>query len=501
MKNILKKLLLMSVLGVSLLGLTGCDEVQIFKKKLPADRLIALSDDEIRNDIYYTKNNTKFYETYVPNGGNLSSVIPSSLIESRVGCVCNMENKIPPLYKDEVIAFASDENSIKSVTIERYKNLGYSIACFGGVITQDGYLQIDRESNVVEDSSLSKVLENVKSDNIRIVSFNDKELTNADIDIQSGTIIGLEKYEEYKIGYFAGTKYKEDIVKADTMILKAYELYVYDDNPVEDTPNGYSCFTMEQGLENGYYRINDGGIFRYYNHERGENDDVDMNISHYKTDYEKIAAYSRQYTVNVPQRVKDMKIVAEYSYHYTRTKSNKNKDLEQEQDVIQGYVFSPDKTQYKMLNNAGDGKLILDLAEAMAGEWTVNIIPKTLEVKDFKVESSKAEEAPTLYEKDFVFGEDGQENVVFSAEYTNGDKAEVFGIILSPSGRSYNLEKWTTGKYSNKDERYFIGYSLPYAEEGTYTMRIYYHPEDTTINEPKITDNTEKDTEVIIIDG
>ena len=32
-------------------------------------------------------------------------------------------------------------------------------------------------------------------------------------------------------------------------------------------------------------------------------------------------------------------------------------------------------------------------------------------------------------------------------------------------------------------------------------MRIYYHPEDTTINEPKITDNTEKDTEVIIIDG
>lgn len=490
--NYINKGIIIALLLSILLSVTGCDEVQIFKKKVRDDILVPLTDKEIENDKFYIKEGSKFYETYIPNGGNTSNEA-QDLDERRAACVCKMETKIPSLYQNELIAYASDKKILNDITLERYKNLGYSIGCSEGKLTDDGYLQYDRRKNIIEKSSLNNVLKNANSDIIRIASINGQTLSQENIDVSTGTIIGLEKYKDYKIGYYAGTKYCEDIVNADTMILKAYELYVYDKSDIQDTPNGYVCYALDEDMENGFYRVNDGGVFKYYNHLRGENDDVDMNVSHYSDEMSKIAAYSRQYTVTVPQRVKDMKINATYV----------NVAEQFSEESIKGYVFAPDKTQYEMTKK--DGVLSLNLSEASPGEWTVNIIPKSLEISDMNVESSKAEETPTLYEKEFEFPEGGSENIVFQTRYTKkAEENQIYGVILSPDGRSYELELWdekdeTSSDYNKKI--YYIGYSLPYAQEGKYIMRIYYHPEEITFEEPYISNFKAKDSETIIIDG
>ena len=87
--------------------LTGCEDVQIFQTKTDPYKLVALKDSELKNDTYYVKNNTRFYQTYKPSGGNSSSEV-SALNESRVFITMKDDALIPTFYSDELAAFPSN---------------------------------------------------------------------------------------------------------------------------------------------------------------------------------------------------------------------------------------------------------------------------------------------------------------------------------------------------------------------------------------------------------
>ena len=76
----------------------------------------------------------------------------------------------------------------------------------------------------------------------------------------------------------------------------------------------------------------------------------------------------------------------------------------------------------------------------------------------------------------------------------------VFGTILTEDGRTYEMNTWVDDSDRN-NLRYYISYEVPFASAGDYIVRIYHHPEETTILNPVCRDKTETDTEIIVIEG
>lgn len=490
-KHILPVLLLTTTI---MTFLTGCDEVQIFENKTDPNALVALKDTELKDDKYYVKNNTRFYEVYMPETGNASSEV-SVLNESRVIATMLDDQKIPTHYSDELIAFQSEKIDFTEVSLERFIDLGYSIGCFNGELTGDGLLYFNKQEGLVENSSLANAIGDTQSTDIRIASIDGKQLTRDQINTKAGVIIGLEKQKTYKIGFYIGTRYYEKNVEADCKMYEAYEMFTYGQDNISDTPNGYMCFNTPTELKCGYYNINGKGLFKYYNFTRGSQDEneVDMNESFYKDEKSKIEAYSRQYSIDVPKRVKDFKIIVKYQ----------DSELKFQGDTIQGIVFAPDRTRMDMTHDEKAKELTLSMVEGMAGDWTVNVIPKTLDIKDVTVEKDDAAEEATCEETVFTLPED-RENVEFIAEYTT-TKADVkdctvFGTILTEDGKTYEMTVWSD-ESDKTNVKHYISYEVPFAAAGDYTVRIYHYPEETTILAPVVQDKVETDTEIIIIDG
>lgn len=494
MKNKFHLILVTISFILSSLFITGCDDVKIFKDNIDPNALVGVKDTELKDDNYYVKNNTRFYKVHLPEAGNASSEV-SALDETRVMATLLDDSLIPPHYSDELVAYQSQKINFKEANLERFMDLGYSIGCFNGYITDDGFLYFDRQQNLVAGSSLEEAIGKTQSIDIRIASIDGKPLNSSQINTKAGVIVGLEKDKTYKIGFYIGTKYFEKNVKADCRMYSAFEMFTFGEDCITDTPNGYMCFNTPKELKCGYYNINGKGLFKYYNFTRGskDEDEADMNESFYADERSKIEAYSRQYNISVPKRVKDFKI---------NVKIN-SLETEYAGDVIRGIVFSPDGTKLDMSFDEKEKTLSISMAEGSAGDWTVNVIPKTLDIKDVNVENDEAAEEATCEETIFTLPED-RENIEFIAEYTttkaNIKDTTVFGTILTEDGKTYEMSTWVDDS-DRQNPKYYISYEVPFAAAGEYTVRIYHHPEETTILDPTVKDKTVTDTEIIIIEG
>lgn len=489
------KHLLPIIIGIfSSLVLTGCDDVQIFETKKDPYALEGVKDTQLEDDAYYVKNNTRFYKVYMPKQGNATSEV-SALNESRVIATMLDDTLIPIHYSDELVAFQSEKLGFVNVTLERFQNIGYSIGCYNGTVTGDGYLYFSKGENLVEDSSLAQAIGDTSADDIRIASIDGKALSLSQINTKAGVITGLEKNKTYKVGFYIGTRYIETNIEADCNMYEAYEMFSYGDDYITDTPNGYMCFNTPKDLKCGFYNINGSGLFKYYNFTRGSKDEqeIDMNESYYADERSKIEAYSRQYSVSVPKRVKDLKINVELA----------SLETEYTGDIIQGIVFAPDGTKMDMTFDEKKQELSIAMAEGMPGEWTVNVIPKTLNIKDVTVDNDKAAEEATCEETIFTLPEE-RENIEFISEYTTllqDDKdLTVFGTILTEDGRTYEMTTWVDDSDHN-NKKYYISYEVPYAAPGEYIMRVYHYPEETTILPAQVNDKTETNTEIIVVNG
>ena len=495
----IKKIIILVLLGLCTFILPACDDVQIFKKKVDPYALVPVKDKNLEKEIYYVKDNTNFYMVHKPEGSARDGV--DVLKESRVFMPTKDFSLIPPLYKDEIIGFKTEKiEDLPAINLERFEDLGYSFGCYNCTYLEDKQMvYFDYAQGLAKSSSLAWAIGEQQSKDLRIATINDKSIQKEDIDMQSGTIIGLEQGKTYKVGYYVGSEYHEKSVVADTKILKAYEIFYYNSQYIHDTPNGYFSFAMPNDLKSGYYNINGAGLFKYYAFNRGDakETEADMNESYYKNERNKIEAYSRQYNVNVPKRVKDFKVTVQYSASTS--------DIE---DVISGIAFAPDDTRFDMDIDTENKEIILSMAEAMAGDWTINVIPKTLNIEDVRVDSDKTAQETTCEETVLSLPED-RENVEFIAEVvpfetassrTEQKKYTVSGVILSEDGSTYELNFWKDDR-DNQNIKYYMKYEIPYVKAGQYIVRIYHYPEETTIGPVILQDVTETSTEVIVIEG
>lgn len=472
-KNKNQNMLMMAGLFLcSAIVLSGCDTKKIFVNKEDAYKLVDLTDKELINDTYYVKTGADFNAVYLPDGTAQSITTVQS--DNRLLWTMQDESLIPILYQNEIIAYQSEDTELDNITIERFKDIGYSFGLYGGVMSTDGYIDYNLTSQLIENSSAYDQLFGAPSQNIRIAYINDEPVTKDMLD-SSGTIAGLEENGVYEIGFYSGTKYMTATMNADTHFFQSYEITQID--KANTTKNGYLAISMTKDAKSGYYMINGSGIYKYYAFEKNTQNiaDVDMNEPYYKTEDEKIAAYSQQYMVSVQTKTTNVAFNMEYDTE------------EYQDDEITCILVSPDGTTYSMVPQNGIASI--ELAEVMAGRWTINVSPKDLIIKDIKAESTAATADASTETKSFYIGED-DENIQFYANY-EGD-GDVWGIVENENGETQELV------VNANDHVLTTTYS--YLAAGTYTVTIY-HYKDTKIGEIGYQVDTDNEEHEIITIG
>lgn len=201
--------------------LSGCGTDKIFVNEEDAYKIVNLSDRELENDKYYVKTGADFNVVYRPNGTATAKTQMQS--DSRLFWTMEDDSLIPTLYKNEVIAYQSENTQLTDITLERFKDIGYSIGLYGGVMSSDGYIDYNIQSQIVENCSAYDILYNAPSKQIRLATINDEPVTDDMLD-SSGTIKGLDQNGTYDIGFYSGTKYMTATMSADVHFYQSYEI-------------------------------------------------------------------------------------------------------------------------------------------------------------------------------------------------------------------------------------------------------------------------------------
>lgn len=478
----MRKALITLTMVCSCLLLSGCN-VQIFEEP-EATEAVEVSDNSIMLNTFYVKNGTKFAAVHKPQG-NASSAV-RAVVPSRIFYMIDDQKMIPVHYKGEICAYASATADLEQVTLERFKDLGYSIGIYGGTMEEDGYYHFSVNKNIAEGSEAEKLFEQVFSDEIRIKSIGGVDIGSV-IDENTGIIQALEQGKSYVMEFYSGTYFYRHSFVADTQFLGAFELYSYDKNFINDTVNGYMCFNTPDNLKSGYYNINGQGLFLYHDYVRGEVvEEEDFNVGFYDNVEQMVASYSKQYIVSAPSTTKDMKIQVVYSD--ITDEYDKNTD-------ISGYVVAPDGTGYTMERDNSNKTLTLALKTAQAGDWTLHISPKSLMVESVDVMSDNIVEDTTCEEAIFLV-EDETTFQMFYADVTG--TGSVYGSIIGPNGITYNFVD-ETYKDKNGIHKRYLSYRLPYVAAGEYTVKIYHYQSETSIHNIQMIPYDDTASDIIII--
>lgn len=463
---ILKKTRLIASILAMAIFLCSCGAKPIFKKEGEDYELKGLTDEKLEEDQYYVKDNTTFYLAHDIEGNKLGNNKTTDI--KRVAWTMQDESLVPTMYSDGLIAYKSRSAAVSNINIERFKDIGYSIGLYNAEVDMDGYIKFKYSSSVVKDSDLYTQLEEYKSYDLRIVTING-EFVKDNLDL-SGCIEGLEHDKTYTIEFYAGTQFLSIDVKADVKFYTSYEMYYVDSSA--DTTNGYVAIEMPDDAKSGYYYVNGKGFFRYYNSLKSEVDkDQDMNEAYYNNAAEQISANSQAYVIGVEQTTKDISFVISYET-----------DVYKDEDVL-AYLTAPNNECYQMIPVDGYATLALD--EAIAGRWTINIIPKDLVITDVTTESNAIADDATKETFNYTFEE--ETNLKITIPYTG--EGEVWGTVTSLSDN--------TAYEFVKDKQQIIC-TISYVAAGDYQIDIYHYA-DTEIGEPDISYNEEAEDEDVII--
>ena len=457
-KNRIIAILSLGFIVTSSLLFTGCGAKKIFKDEAEDYTLKALSDKELEQNTYYVKDAATFYQTYDPskNFSDKANIADSS----RIIYTDDYESLIPTMYKDGLIAYASDKNvALTNVSLERFEYIGDSVGVYKAELDANGYIYIKKE-NLIKDTSLYAVLSQEKADSFSITEINGKEVSK-DMLSNGGVIKNLEYGKSYKISFYSGTYYKTVSVIADRHFYRSFEMYQTED--IDTTKNGYISIQMPKNINSGYYYVDGKGFFKYYNVTKDEvNDSIDLNEAYYTSEADQISAYSQAYVVNVSQPTYDV----DFRVTYDTTNI-------EDSDIV-AILTAPDKTTYRMAALAGSIDTYLDYA--MAGRWTINIVPQDLNILEVTAESSQTGDDATV--EVYTFDLEESSNQVFTVTYT-GD-GDVWGTVTYEDGTAIEFSK------PKKDgDKNVITANLTYVGAGTYTVSVYHYA-DTIIDEPTV---------------
>ncbi len=454
---------------------SGCD-VQIFEHEEEL-AFKECAEDEMEYDKFYVKNGTAFGPVYTleNNYEGMRGKTPARMSKSKFVWFRKDEFMLPTHYKGEIIGYKSLSAGLSSVTLERYEDIGYTFGVYGGTVQEDGYYHFNSsdKNTLIPGSYAAALFARVPSSEIRITSIDGNPVSDY-VDKYNGLFVGLEKNQECIIEFYGGTQKYTQYFYADMHVMREFEFFVYDSKYITDTTRGYRAFHTPQDLKSGYYSINDSGLFKYVAYEKGSvPDELDMNEKYYLSEGDMIRSYSQQYTLSVPQAVRDLSVTISY-----------DGVLDETDDSVEPgcYIESPAGEVYEMSVDEKRKVMTFSIKVAQAGDWTLNVIPKSLEIGNIYTDSLATYEEATLLEKTFTI-EDG-ENAYreFRADIEGSVDTQVYGSIIASDGSTYNLKE---DSYLNsfKEKKRFLYYDFPYIKTGQYIVRVYYYASTNQVDD------------------
>lgn len=458
----------------SVIFLTGC-KIKIFEEEVSPYAIKDVDVSDLEQNTFYVKNGTKFNKVIHPEC-NFNSAA-NGVNNKRIIWLFGDEESIPTLYKGEVIAYASSSTtSIKGISLERFKDMGYSFGFYNGSFDNEGRFCFNGKQSVKQSNAYSNFGDS--SNYIRIDTINGETIKESMI-CPAGAIVGLDGFAKYEIAYYTGTYYREEVWTANSHVLQAFEYYV--STKVSQTKNGYIQIEIPEDLKSGYYLINGVGLFKYINKEKTEfekDNTLDMNEPYStKEESDNIQKTSQEFGVFVESKKENMT----FSVFFIPEKNSN----------AEAVLTSPSGQEYTMAADYKKGVFQCSLTEVMQGEWNISVYPATVVVTNITCEK-------TVYDTDDkteTLNEEIAEVTVETANTNRLLKVEYAGvvpesaIVIAPDGQSHRL---------SLIEDNVLGYSFPYAREGVYEIHIYYK-EDFRLVKAYMYDNSKYDTEIITV--
>lgn len=474
MKKLINHVLTIILISAIALGTTGC-EMQIFEDKDAKYRLQEVSREELKNEIFYIKEGTKFYEVHNCEGSSGNS---QDLDATKCVWTVLDEMKIPSYYKGELLAYASQTTDLEEVTLERFKDTGFSLGIYGAKF-EDGYISFDQNENTIKNTSARKELKNDRSQSILIETINGIPVSEKMLN-EAGVIVGLEKNKDYNITFYAGTYYGEITVKAETHFYQSYEAFKL--HEFEITKNGYIAISLPEDYKSGFYRVNGQGMFKYYDFKKGERQEkyAEMNTKYYQSEEEQMAAYSQQYTFNLEATTKNASIVAVYDPN----------TLISDYEKVKMMVTSPDGKKMMVESGKDINYISCDMAESLAGKWIVNISPQSLIIADVQIVSNEVEPEATKEVFNIPIDVD-RTGIIFRVEYEG--EGNVTAQVVAPDNKSYDMKPVEM-------EEHKLEYNFPFLSAGAYQINVYHYPDTKILSTDYYFDEATNEVDIISVE-
>lgn len=211
---------------------------------------------------FYVLHEDKYYPlvSYVENDREFND---SSVDSSRLHFFTTAnEHQIPTLFLEQgdKLIYYSTDNLLDYIIWERWKDLDYTIGIHNiqQMTNTRSYVELSEDTtNILEDSELFSLYDLKKEfvllDKIGGVQIIPKMIEN-------GLLTGCTKSKQYDLEVYAGTKYMHFLTTANIHAFQSYELFA----SIEyETKQAYMYeITIPEYLVDGYYSVNDDGIFR-----------------------------------------------------------------------------------------------------------------------------------------------------------------------------------------------------------------------------------------------
>lgn len=291
-------LFLAAAIAAAAVMASGCKKQEPEPTGPVEQSLTAVTVNDLQSGCYYVKDGGDFYE--LPSEGmnfdpskpaETTTMMPSGIIKKDVNRIVHYVYKdtaIPTLYKNDQLVFKASGN-VPSFTWERFNDQGYSIGLYGLSPSSAGKIQFENgKSGNDSTSSITAALSGALSEGMTLDNgfvldkINGASLTGDNLRT-GGIVAGLTKDAVANCDLYVGTTLISASATADMRAFTSFELYTTD--LYSNSPDGYAIIDIPDYLKSGYYYINNAGLVKYYDVERGtDTNDIKMDDPYFYED-------------------------------------------------------------------------------------------------------------------------------------------------------------------------------------------------------------------------
>ena len=257
-----------------LFALTGCTNVFTKNKGNKGNAHTQISPsyvtsvDAMATDTYYIMHQNEdgsyiYYRPYI-NEKTFSNIVAGSVDDKRILWFREDLGAVPTFYAGagDKIVYKTNSPVASSYVLERFYDLGYTFGLYNMQRNSSGrfFLDVSNLTSLCESSNAYKLI-NFNTPELVFDTIGDAKLSAGNLG-RGSTISNLKENFVYDVVVYRGSvRYKIDL-KADTIAMSCCELYQLLGNALNGD-FGLVEVPLPTWLNNGYYHLGGGGIFRY----------------------------------------------------------------------------------------------------------------------------------------------------------------------------------------------------------------------------------------------